>query len=169
VAYTDPESLSKRHRVEDFDCGEPELDEWLKRHALQAESSGSAKVFVTTEDGEAVVGYYALATAQVECESAPPRVLKGQARRPVPAILLARLAVDRGHQRRGVGSSLLKDAMLRCMQASEAVGVRVLLVHAKHDEARAWYEQYGFEPSQTDPLHLMLLIKDLKAFVEGRL
>jgi GNAT superfamily N-acetyltransferase len=144
------------------------LDEWLHRHALQAEASGSAKVFVTTSDGATVVGYYAVAMAQVEHASAPARVLKGQAKRPVPAVLLARLAVDRQHQRKGLGYSVLQDAMLRCLQASEAVGVRVLLVHAKHEEARAWYEQYGFERSPTDPLHLMLLMKDLKAFVEGR-
>lgn len=165
MPYSVPEPLTKRHRLDLFDCGEPALNEWLQTHALQAEASGSAKVFVTTTDGETVVGYYALATAQVEHEQAAPRVLKGQARHPVPAVLLARLAVDQDHQRLGVGRSLLQDAMLRCLQAAESVGVRVLLVHAKHEEARSWYAQYGFEPSPTDPLHLMLLMKDLKAFV----
>lgn len=167
MAYTEPESLHKRHDLESFDCGSPALNEWLQRHALQAEASGSAKVFVTTTDGETVVGYYALATAQVEPEAAAARALKGQAKHPVPAVLLARLAVDQQHQRQGVGRSLLRDAMLRCLHASEAVGVRVLLVHAKDEQARDWYEQFGFERSPTDPLHLMLLMKDLKAFVEA--
>jgi GNAT superfamily N-acetyltransferase len=125
-------------------------------------------VFVTTREGEAVIGYYALAAASLEPQAAVPRVLKGEAQRPVPVVLLARLAVDRRHQGRGVGRSLLQDAVLRCLQASESIGVRAMLVHAKHDEARAWYEKYGFERSPTDSLHLMILIKDLRAFVDSR-
>jgi GNAT superfamily N-acetyltransferase len=84
----------------------------------------------------------------------------------VPAILLARLAVDREHQRAGLGRSLLQDVMLRCLDAAEAIGARVLLVHAKHEEAKAWYMQYGFEESPTDPLHLLMLLKDVRAFLQ---
>jgi GNAT superfamily N-acetyltransferase len=166
VAYRRPEPLGK-HRLDDFDCGEPALNEWLKRYASGAQASGSARVFVTTlEDAETVVGYYALAAAQVAPVEATERARKGQPRaRPVPAILLARLAVDRKHQRAGIGHSLLQDALLRCLEAAEAIGARVLLVHAKHDAAKAWYMQYGFEESPTDPLHLMILLKDARAFL----
>lgn len=108
--------------------------------------------------GETVVGYYALAVAQILPEDATARTLKGQPRaRPVPAILLARLAVDRRRQGAGLGRSLLQDVLLRCAAAAEAIGARVLLVHAKHDAAKAWYLQYGFEESPTDTLHLMML------------
>jgi GNAT superfamily N-acetyltransferase len=170
VAYRRPEPLGKQHRVDDFDCGEPALDDWLKRHALGAQASGSARVFVSTlDDGEAVVAYYALAAAQVAPEEATARALKGQpGARPVPAILLARLAVDRGHQRAGLGRSLLQDVLLRCLDAAEAIGARVLLVHAKHEAAKDWYMQYDFEESPTDPLHLMMLMKDVRAFLERR-
>lgn len=120
----------------------------------------------TAVDDKTVVGYYALASAQVEPSEATERVRKGlPTARPIPAVLLARLAVDLRHQRGGLGASLLQDAMLRCLQAADAVGIRVLLVHAK-DDARAWYMRYGFEPSPTDELHLLLLMKDLRAFVE---
>lgn len=168
MAYRRPEPLGKQHRVDDFDCGEPALDDWLKRHALGAQASGSARVFVATlDDEETVVGYYALAAAQVAPDEATARALKGQPRaRPIPAILLARLAVDREHQRAGLGRSLLQDVLLRCVDAAEAIGARVLLVHAKHEAAKAWYGQFDFEESPTDPLHLMMLMKDVRAFLE---
>ena len=168
MAYKRPEPLGKRHRLDQFQCGEPALDEWLKRHAHAAQASDSARVFVTTlEDGETVVGYYALAAAQVAPEDATARALKGQPRaRPVPAILLARLAVDSEHQGAGLGRSLLQDVLLRCVDAADAIGARILLVHAKHEAARAWYMQYDFEESPTDPLHLMMLMKDVRAFLQ---
>jgi GNAT superfamily N-acetyltransferase len=167
VAYRPPEALERRHRLDDFDSGERALDEWLKRHARPAHAAGSARVFVATlDDGETAVGYYALAAAQVAPEEATERALKGQPRtRPVPAVLLARLAVHREHQRVGLGMSLLQDAMLRCRDAAEAIGARVLLVHAKHEAAKAWYLQYGFGESPTDPLHLLMLLKDVRAFL----
>jgi GNAT superfamily N-acetyltransferase len=169
VGYASPEPLARRHLVDDFDCGEPAPDDWLRRGAWQAQAAGSARTFVTTTDGAKVVGYYALAAAQVEPDEATTRLLKGEPqRRAVPAVLLARLAVDHRHQDGGVGRSLLQDAVLRTLQAADSIGVRAMLIHAKHEKARAWYEQYGFEPSPTDPLHLMLLMKDLRSFVDRR-
>lgn len=167
MAYRRPEPLGKQHRVDDFDCGEPALDDWLKRYALDAQASGSARVFVTTlDDEETVVGNYALAAAQLAAEEATTRALKGQPRaRPLPAILLARLAVDRDHQRAALGRSLLQDVLLRCVDAAEVIGARVLLVHAKHEAAKDWYRQYDFEESPTDPLHLLMLMKDVRAFL----
>ena len=168
VAYRRPEPLGKHHRLDDFQSGEAALDEWLKRHARAAQTSDSARVFVVTlEDDDTVVGYYALAAAQVAADDATVRALKGQPRsRPVPAILLARLAVDQSHQGAGLGRSLLQDVLLRCVEAAEAIGARVLLVHAKHEAAKAWYMQFGFEESPTDPLHLLMLLKDVRAFLQ---
>jgi len=168
LGYRRPEPLGKHHHLDAFDCGEPALDKWLKRYARGAQVSGSARVFVTTlDEGETVVGYYALAAGQVAPDKATARALKGQPRaRPVPAILLARLAVDRHHQRAGLGRSLLQDALLRCVQAAEAIGARVLLAHAKHDTAKGWYVQYGFEESPSDPLHLMMRLKDVRSFLQ---
>jgi GNAT superfamily N-acetyltransferase len=168
VAYRRPEPLGKEHRLDDFQCGEPALDEWLKRHARAAQASGSARVFVVTvEDDETVVGYHALAAAQVAPEDAMARALKGQPQaRPVPAILLARLAVDEKHQGAGLGRALLQDLLLRCVEAADAIGARVLLVHAKHDAAKTWYMQFGFEESPTDSLHLLMLLKDVRAFLQ---
>lgn len=167
MPYRRPERLAREHELDNFDCGEPALDEWLKRHARAADASESARVFVVTEDRTTVVAYYALAAAQVEPRSATARAVKGQPSRPIPAILLARLAVDRRHQSRGLGRSLLQDVMLRCVAAADEIGVRVLLVHAKNERAKRWYEQYGFEESPTDPLHVMLLMKDLRRFVNS--
>jgi GNAT superfamily N-acetyltransferase len=172
VPYRRPEPLARRHELDGFACGEPALDDWLKKYARAAHASESARVFVTTErESCAVVGYYALATAQVEPAEATARSQKGlPSRRPAPAVLLARLAVDRRHQGVGLGRSLLQDVLLRCMEAADAIGVRVLLVHSKHERARAWYLQYGFEESPTDPLHLMMMMmKDVRTFVEGRI
>lgn len=166
MAYRQPEPLDQQHAVDEFSCGEPALDDWLKKYALVAQASRSARVFVATtvDEPTKVVGYYALAMAQVEPDEATARAMKGQPRRrPVPAILLARLAVTSDHQHGGVGKGLLKDAMVRGLEASENVGARVLLVHAKHDEAKAWYRQFGFEESPTDSLHLMMLLKDVAA------
>lgn len=162
MGYTRPGPLAARHELGSFACGEPALDQWLARHARSSHASGGARVFVTTHADEParVVGYYALAAAQIEVAEATPRILKGQPRAPV--VLLARLAVDLEHESQRVGRSLLRDAMLRVVEASEPIGIRGLVVHAKHDRARGCYLRFGFEPSPTDPLHLVLLLKDLK-------
>jgi GNAT superfamily N-acetyltransferase len=167
AAYSHPEPLERQHNRDGFSCGEPELDRWLVDHALAAQASGSARVFVST-DGQRVVGYYALAAAQVDPKDAGERARKGQPRRrPLPAILLARLAVDLAHQGHGLGRSLLQDAMLRANQAAEELGIRLMLVHVKHERASQWYKRFGFEESPTDPLHLILLMKDLRAFLSS--
>jgi GNAT superfamily N-acetyltransferase len=167
VAYGSPEPLNKRHELDGFACGEPALDDWLKRHARVAQASETARVYVATlGDATTVIGYYALTAAEVAPHEATTRARKGQPRnRAIPAILLARLAVDQSHQRAGVGRSLLQDAILRSAQAAESIGARVLLVHAKHTAARSWYLRYGFESSPTDPLHLQLLMKDIRRFL----
>lgn len=169
MPYRPPVLLGKQHRVDDFRCEVPALTDWLQRHALTAQADGSARVYVvTTTDSDEVVGYFALASAAVAPQEASTRVLKGQpSNRAVPAILLARLARDERHRGAGLGPSLLQNALLRCAEAADVIGARVLLVHAKDDGARAFYMKYGFEESPTDPLHLLLLMKDVRAAVKA--
>ena len=169
MAYRPPEPLEAHHRLDDFQCEEPALNDWLKKYARAAHADGSARVYVaTTDDASNVVGYFALSSASVAPEDAPARVLQGQARnRAIPAILLARLARDERHRRAGLGPSLLQDALLRSVEAADAIGVRVLLVHAKHDRAKRFYLEHGFEESPTDPLHLLLLMKEVRAAIRN--
>ena len=155
------EALSADHDVSTFDCGKPELTEWLRRFALTSQQSESARVYVVHRGGR-VAGYYALASSAVARADAPVRAGRGLANYAIPVILLARLAVDQGEQGRGLGSALLKDVFLRVARAADEIGVRALLVHAQDDEARAFYEHFDFEPSPTDPLHLFLLLKDVR-------
>jgi GNAT superfamily N-acetyltransferase len=167
MAFSRPEPLRGKHRLEGFSCGEESLDSWLHRHARHAEAAGSARTFVTMTDGETVAGYYALAVGQVGPDDATDRLLKGQpAKRPVPVLLIARLAVDEGLHGNGLGASLLQDALLRCGSVAETVGVRAVVAHA-NERASGFYDQFGFEASPTDPLHRILLMKDLRRFLEG--
>jgi predicted N-acetyltransferase YhbS len=163
VAYSPPEPLRGKHSTGGFECGEDSLDTWLARHARQAEASGSARVFVTTIDGETVVGFYALAAASVVPKDATERLMRGQSKhQPVPAILIGRLAVDSDHQGNQLGRSLLQDALLKSATAADSIGARAVIVHAISDRAVHFYERFGFEPSPTDPHHLILLMKDLR-------
>ncbi len=160
--FTTPRKLSALDNVEEFSCGQADLDNWLKRFALINQRSGMTTVFVTIS-GDRVVGYYALATGGVERAEAPERIVHGQPAHPIPVVLLARLAVDSSIQSRGLGRALLRDALIRVVAAADEIGVRALLVHAKDERAREFYMQCAeFEPSPTDPLHLFLLMKDLR-------
>lgn len=165
--FGDPKALGPDHVVEGFDCGTPSLNTWLTRHARQAVPAGSGRVFVI-EDGEQarVVGYYALAAGSIAHADATPRARKGMPRHRIPAALLARLATDQSVRGRGLGAWLLRDAMLRTLTAAESVGIRVMLVHAIDDTARAFYERHGFEASPTDPLTLQFLVKDMRKTVD---
>ena len=157
--------LEAVHDVEAFASGKEPLDAFLKRHALANAKAGSARTYVVCREAHRVVGYYSLAVGAVEHGTAPGRVGKGLARHPIPVMLLARLAVDRSEQGRGLGRALLKDALLRTVGAAEIAGIRALLVHAKDEEARRWYEQWDFGPSPTYPYHLFLLLKDVRVII----
>ena len=164
AGYEPIRKLSPTDGVDAFDCGQPALNHFLQRYALINQKANSAQTYVCCLRGE-VVGFYSLAVGSVEPAHTPTRVHKGLARHPVPVMLLARLAVDRRHQGKGLGKALLKDALLRTLQAADIAGIRCLLVHAKDEAARQWYLNWEFEPSPTDPYHLFLLIKDLKALL----
>lgn len=166
AVYEQVRKLTAADLVEGFNCGQPALNQFLQRYALLNQKANSAQTYVCCQTG-VVVGFYSLAAGSVEPESAPPRVMKGLARHPVPVLILARLAVDQNHQGKGLGKALLRDALLRTAQAADIAGIRCLLVHAKDDAARKWYEAWEFEPSPTDPYHLFLLLKDIKALLAG--
>jgi GNAT superfamily N-acetyltransferase len=155
------EKLHATHNLELFDCGQPDLNAWLRKHALQNQRSNAAQTYVGLADG-VVIGFYSLAVGQVEFAGAPERLGKGLARHPIPIMLLARLAVSLPWQGRGVGRALLRDAVLRTLQAADIAGIRALAVHAKDERARQFYQQFDFEPSPTDQLHLFVLLKDLR-------
>ena len=156
--------LTAQDQVDDFSCGWPELDFYLKRYTLMNQQSGSASTYVLKQ-GKTAVGYYSLAVGSVEHRTAPSRIVKGLAKHPIPVMLLARLAVSSEFQRQGWGRVLLKDALIRTAQAGDIAGIRTLLVHAKNDEAKNWYLAQGFSPSPTDPLHLFVLLKDVAALL----
>ena len=161
------EKLRADHPIESFDCGREELNRYLLRYAWTNQQAGAAQTYVGLAD-DAVVGYYTLAVGHVTREEAPGRLTKGLARHPVPIMLLARLAVDHRWQGQGVGKALLKDAMERTLQASDIAGIRAFAVHAKDAQARAFYEKFDFIPSPTDPLHLFVLLKDVRRMVSGQ-
>ena len=155
------EKLARHHALESFDCGQEALNRFLVRFALANQLANASQTYLGLAD-QSVLGYYTLVVSEVAPADAPERLAKGMPRHPIPLLLLARLAVDRRGQGQGLGAGLLKDAMLRTMQAADIPGIRVLAVHAKDDTAKAFYEHFDFLPSPSDRLHLYLLIKDIR-------
>jgi GNAT superfamily N-acetyltransferase len=158
------EKLRRDHPTEHFDCGRDELNRYLVRYAWQNQQAGAAQTYVGIV-GEVIVGYHTLAVGHVTLQDAPARLTKGLARHPVPIMLLARLAIDHRWQGQGIGKALLRDAMLRTLQAAQIAGIRALAVHAKDENARRFYEHFDFVPSPTDPVHLFVLLKDVRRIV----
>jgi GNAT superfamily N-acetyltransferase len=158
------EKLRPDHAIEGFDCGREELNRYLLRYAWANQQAGAAQTYVGLA-GDAVVGYYTLAVGQVTRKEAPERINKGLARHPVPIMLLARLAVDGRSQGQGLGKALLRDAMQRTVQAADIAGIRAFAVHAKDEEARAFYQKFDFIPSPTDAMHLFVLLKDVRRII----
>jgi len=156
-----PRPLRADDDVSAFDSGNLALDEWLRARALRNEHDDASRTYVVAI-GPRVVAYYSLAAAAV-----PHAGATGRSRRnmpdPIPAMLLARLAVDVGHQGKQLGANLLRDAIRRTLAAGDIAGIRVLLVHAADHRARRFYEHFDFAGSPTDALHLMLLLKDARA------
>ena len=160
MMLTAPEPLGAAHAISDFDSGVSSLDDWLKRRAMQNQVSGASRTFVTCADGR-VVGYYALASSAVMLAAAPGRFRRNMPN-PIPVVVLARLAVDRSTQGKGLGRALFQDAANRVIRAAEAIGIRGLLVHALSEEAKAFYLALGLEVSPLEPMTLMVTITDLQ-------
>jgi GNAT superfamily N-acetyltransferase len=164
VTLSRPEPLGADHQLEGFDCGKPALDDWLLRHARQAQGSGSAKTFVVA-DGVRVAGYFSLTVGQVDTLDAPERIRKGMGQYPVPVVILARLAVSRQDQGRGMGFGLLQDAIRRTMLIAEQAGIRAMLTHPIDEEAAKFYTRFGFIASPLREQQLLLLLKDARRWV----
>lgn len=156
------ELVSRRHELTHFSCGNPVLDQWLKKWAIINVANNSARTYVTHIDGR-VVGYYSICTGSILREEAPERIAKGLAAHPVPIILLARLAVDETCQGIGLGAALLKDALARISGAADIAAARAVLVHAIDDSARSFYEYFDFEQCPTNEYSLMLLMQDIRS------
>ena len=161
MSLSEPKPLDAHHRLEEFDCGKPALTEWLLRHARQAQGSGSARTFIVF-DGDRVAGYYSLTVGQIDTLEAPERVRRGMSQYPIPLIILARLAVDLDYQKRGLGFSLLQDAIRSAIAVAEHAGIRALLTHPLDVEAETFYRHFGFESTPENKRQLILLLKDAR-------
>lgn len=155
------QKLNKSHNVKCFDCGNLDLNNFVTSYARQNQEKNAATTFVICIESD-VVGFYSLATASISPASATQSAKKGMPRHDIPAMLIARLAVDKNYQNSGLGKALLKDALLRGLVASSQIGIRCVLVHAKDAGVAGWYEKFGFEPSPTDALHLILLMSEIQ-------
>ncbi|MGH6924912.1 MAG: GNAT family N-acetyltransferase [Propylenella sp.] len=159
--------LAPAHDLTSFDCGSEALNRFIKLYALQGQRAGISQTYVAASGAE-IAGYYTLVVGQVAKDDAPERLAKGLPRHPVPVIILARLAVDRRWQGKGLGAALVADAMRRVLAAAEIAGVRAIVVHAKDETARRFYEHLGFVPFADKPLTLYRLLKDIRAMQEIR-
>jgi len=162
------EKLRREHDLTHFDCGNVTLNAWLQKYAWTNQQADSAKTYVALAENQ-VGGYYALTTGSVQKHESPERIAKGLANHPIGIVLLARLAVDKTQQGKGLGKALLFDALTRIEEAADIVAVRAVMVHAIDEAARRFYERFEFEPSPVDPFQLLLLLKDLRrALQSGR-
>jgi ribosomal protein S18 acetylase RimI-like enzyme len=165
------EPLNKAHVLDGFDCGSAPQTTWLTAHALQAHQSGSSRVYVVTDTEDKrqrVVGFYALAAGSVAPAQVPQRLTRGAGRYHQPVVILTRLGVDLYVQGAGLGRALVVDALRRVAAAAEVVGVRALLIHCENEAARDFYRRLAkFDASPTDPMHLFLLMKDLRKAITG--
>jgi GNAT superfamily N-acetyltransferase len=163
MTLTIPEPLRSDHDSSQFSCGEPSLDDWLKRHALKNQTGSTSRTYVTCE-GTRIAGYYTLAAASI---------LRAQATRTrnmpatIPMILLGRLAVDTTRQRQGLARALFRHAAERAAEAAEIIGARGVLVHALNDSVKQFYVALGFDESPLHPLMLMISMADLRAAIQA--
>ncbi len=167
VKLLPPRLLTLADDVTLFESGNLAIDEWFRRYAKLALGSGTSKTYVVCTDSGEVAGFYSIATGQVLPAQASARALKGVGQHPIPVIVLTRLAVDLKFQGTGLGHGLLRDCGLRVLNVAKIVGVRALVTHAKDEHTASFYKRFGFEQSPIDDLQLMVLIKDLKAALQG--
>jgi GNAT superfamily N-acetyltransferase len=167
MALKAPQALDAKHQLQGFDCGRPALNDWLVRHALQAQASGSAKTFVVTEF-ERIVGYFSLTVGQADALEVPARVAKGMGSFPIPVVVLARLAVAVQNQGQGIGVGLLQEAIVRTLRIADEAGVRALLTHPLDDAAARFYQRFGFETSPIREQQCLLLLKDARKLLTSQ-
>lgn len=159
-----PKPLEIQHQINEFDCGKWLLNDWLIRYARQAQTSGSAKTYVVTEN-ERVVSYFSLTVGQIDTLDAPERIRKGMGQYPIPVVILARLVVDLAYQGRGIGIGMLRDAIRRMFIIAEQAGIRAMLTHPIDEQAARFYKRFGFIASPIQEQQLLLLLKDARKWV----
>ena len=150
-----PVPITADHDTAAFNCRHDSLNQWLRRRALANALNGATRTYVVCAENHRVVGYYALAAGSLDVASAPPRLRRNMPD-PLPVVVLGRLAVDETWSSRGVGGGLLKDAVLRSLQAADLIGACALLCHAIDADAKAFYARHGFVESPTQALTMML-------------
>lgn len=153
--------LNSQHVVEQFDCGILALNTYLLKNALQNQQSHGARTYVVTSDNY-VVGYFTLAYGSAAPDFVPIRVQKGMGKYPIPLMVIARLAVDKSWHGKGLGKALLKHALLKSIKAAQIAGLRAVVVHAKDELSKSFYQKFGFVTAPFDDFHLYLLIKDIE-------
>lgn len=155
-----PEALASGHILDAFSCGEPTLDDWLRKRALANQASGASRTFVVCERN-VVVAYYALASGAVTISASTGRFRRNMPD-PIPVVVLARLAVAMSHHGEGLGRAIFQDAVRRVVSAADVIGIRGMIVHALSDSAAAFYRKLGFDPSPLDDTTLMVTLTDLR-------
>lgn len=163
LALTPPEPITADHALADFECGEPSLNEWLKKRALKNQGGGASRCFVVC-NGKTVIGYYCLSAGAISHEAAP-KAMRRNMPNPLPVLLLGRLAIDRHHHNQGIGQALLRDAMLRSVSIASNAGVFALLVHALKEQAKQFYLSRGFVASPLQPMTLMMTTETVRAIL----
>jgi GNAT superfamily N-acetyltransferase len=161
VTLCAPQLLNANHQLAGFDCGHPDLNNWLSKRALTHQGEGASRTYVVT-DGQRIAGYYALAAGGINIAAAPGRFRRNMPN-PIPVALLGRMAVDRSYRGKGLGRAMFRDGAKRIIHAADTLGIRGLIVHAISEEAKAFYLALGFEPSPLEPMTLMVTIADLRA------
>ncbi len=164
MPLTRPEPLSDLHELDDFFSGVDSLDDWLKRRARANQVSGASRTFVVAE-GHKVAGYYALASGAIAVASSVGRFRRNMPD-PIPVVVLGRLAIDRAQQGKGLGRALFRDCALRVAHAADVIGIRGIVVQAISDQAKAFYQALGFDPSPADPMTLMVTLADIRSLIE---
>ena len=161
-----PEPLNADHDLAEFDSGEPALDDWLRKRALVNEQSGASRTYVIAA-GRRVIGFYCLAAGSVAQEAATGKIRRNMPN-PIPVMVIGRLAIDRADQGRGLGKSLLRDAVSRTLQAAAIAGIRAILLHAISEDAKRFYVHCGFSESPLDPMTMMISVTGAERTLSGK-
>ena len=161
------EAITRAHDRKGFTCSSPALTDYLRKHARQNDENNIAKCFVAVDDDDKVLGYYTLSTSNIEFENLPDDITRRLPKYPNPAALLGKLAVDKSVEGQGLGSRLLIDALQRIHEVSEELAIKVVLVDAIDEEAKAYYLRFGFLAIPGHDLKLLLPIETVNALFEG--